>query len=165
MQPLLLAIPRILGLRLDDCLLWLTVAIPSFFLCRWLFRKFIKSNLLVAFAAGIAAVVVIPFLIVALILVGLKINAYYPRDEFNRSRWLADKEKRYELSDDIISKKLLLGKSKAEVEQLLGRENNTQNNNWEYYIGFLPGFGAIDPYVLSIEFSSGKVRRVWQHET
>ncbi|MFB9865502.1 hypothetical protein [Rufibacter immobilis] len=79
---------------------------------------------------------------------------------------MAAKEKRYELSADIIDSKMLLGKTKPEVRQLLGDEGNTDlSDHWNYYLGFRPGFANIDPDVLDIEFKDGKVVKVGQHET
>jgi len=165
MQPLLIEIPGILGIRTDDCLLALAVGIPFFFLWRRVFRKFIKSKALLVATSCVTAFVITPSLFAALILLGLNLITYYPQDKFDRDRWLADKEKRYELATDIIKSHVLIGKTKAEVEQLLGKENNGQSNNWEYYLGFVPGIGNIDPDVLAIEFKNGKVSAVGQHET
>ncbi len=165
MQPLLIEIPRILGVRADDCLLALAIGIPFFFLWRWVFRKFIKSKALLIVTSCVTAFVTTPSLFAALILLGLNLMTYYPQDKFDRDRWLVDKEKRYELATDIIKSQVLIGKTKIEVEQLLGKEHNEQSNSWEYYLGFVPGIGNTDPDVLSIEFENGRVSAVGQHET
>jgi hypothetical protein len=90
---------------------------------------------------------------------------YHPNDEFDKARWHTDKEKRYELSEDIIKSELLIGKSKAEVKQLLGDDYDGTEDDWHYYLGFVPSIGGIDPDVLDIYFEGGKVVRVGQHET
>ena len=92
--------------------------------------------------------------------------SYHPTHDFDKQKWFADKEKRYELSEDIIDSKMLIGKTKSEVRQLLGDEGNTDESDyWNYYLGFRPGFANIDPDVLDIEFKDGKVVKVGQHET
>jgi hypothetical protein len=92
--------------------------------------------------------------------------SYHPTHDFDKEKWFADKETRYELSEDIIESEMLIGKTKSEVRQILGDENNTdQSDHWSYYLGFRPGFANIDPDVLDIEFKDGKVIRVGQHET
>ena len=92
--------------------------------------------------------------------------SYHPTHDFDKEKWFADKETRYNLSEDIIESEMLIGKTKSEVRQILGDENNTdQSDNWSYYLGFKPGFANIDPDVLDIEFKDGKVIKVGQHET
>jgi outer membrane protein assembly factor BamE (lipoprotein component of BamABCDE complex) len=92
--------------------------------------------------------------------------SYHPTNDFDKEKWFADKETRYELSEDIIESEMLIGKTKSQVRQILGDENNTdQSDHWSYYLGFRPGLANIDPDVLDIEFKDGKVLRVGQHET
>ena len=40
-----------------------------------------------------------------------------------------DKEHRYELSDDIIENKLLIGKSKLQVIEIVGLDSNCEEND------------------------------------
>lgn len=92
--------------------------------------------------------------------------SYHPAHNFDKVKWFTNKETRYELSEDIIESEMLIGKTKSEVRQILGDENNSdQSEHWSYYLGFRPGFINIDPDVLDIEFEHGRVIRVGQHET
>ena len=92
--------------------------------------------------------------------------SYHPTYDFDKEKWFADKETRYNLSEDIIESEMLIGKTKSEVRQILGDENNTdQSDYWSYYLGFTPGFVNMDPDALVIEFKDGKVIKVGQHET
>ena len=92
--------------------------------------------------------------------------SYHPTHDFDKEKWFANKEKRYELSKNIIDSKMLIGKTKSEVRQILGDESNTDASDyWYYYLGFRPGFANIDPDVLDIEFKDGKVIKVGQHQT
>ena len=95
------------------------------------------------------------------------VSNYYPEDKFSKDRWFAEKEKRYELSGDIIESKMLIGKSKEEVKQLLGDDENIEEKSdyWEYDLGFVPSVGGIDPDMLDIYFQDGKVIKVSQHQT
>ncbi|RYG19838.1 MAG: hypothetical protein EOO07_06040 [Chitinophagaceae bacterium] len=55
---------------------------------------------------------------------------------------------------------MLIGKTAAEVESLLGpKENTYKADYWQYYIGWFPG-PAIDPALLLIFFKDGKVVKV-----
>ena len=61
---------------------------------------------------------------------------------------------------------MLIGKTKTEIQQILGDGDNTeQSDDWHYYLGYRPGFANIDPDVLYIEFKNCKVIRVEQHKT
>jgi hypothetical protein len=119
--------------------------------------------------AAIVTIVATPVVYAGLIAAWCAIALYYPKHDFDREKWLSNKEKRYEMSKDIIEAKLLIGKSKNEVRQMLGEENNGSNANeddyWRYYLGYVPAVIGIDYDVLDIYFENGKVVRVEQHQT
>ena len=70
------------------------------------------------------------------------------------------------MSEDIIDSEMLIGKTKEEVINLLGKGYSLYDDNWiAYYLGFVPGWIGIDPDVLDIYFKHGKVVRVGQHES
>lgn len=166
MQPFLLFIPQILGVSLEVYFIIALLATPFFFLWRRLFRNKMMSKPKMVIASWVAAFCTAPFVYVAIIFIWVSIINYYPSNDFNQSNWLAEKEKRYELSEDIIESRLLIGKSKAEVKQLLGdEENNELSDDWHYDLGFKPSLLGIDPDVLDVYFQNGKVVKVGQHET
>jgi hypothetical protein len=100
---------------------------------------------------------------------------YYPARPFESSKWLSKADSRYELADDLINRRTLIGKNKTEVENLLG--DNTNNNpekylnrkidrdsdEWTYYIGYKPGPMRIDASFLVVNFQDGKVFSVHQY--
>ena len=70
------------------------------------------------------------------------------------------------MSEDIIESKLLIGKTKQEIVELLGDDYYSYNENHiAYDLGFVPGLLNIDPDVLDIYFENGKVIKVDQHGT
>lgn len=70
------------------------------------------------------------------------------------------------MSHNIIDSKMLIGKTKSEVWDILGKEENTESSDIRsYYLWFEPGFMNIDPDVLDIEFENGRVIEVRQHES
>jgi hypothetical protein len=146
-------------------ILFIISSISTFFACSWIFKKFIKANKVRKVVTWATTLVLTFFIYCGLISLWLMSISYYPTYAFNKEKWLANKEKRYELSEDIIVSRMLLGKTKAEVRQILGDEGNgVKGNNWNYYLGFVPGLASIDPDVLDIEFKVGKVIKVGQHE-
>ena len=89
---------------------------------------------------------------------------YYPNRDFDKKAWLTDSDKRYEYTHDLISSKLLIGKSKVEVVQMLGKTDTTQTNELYYYIGYRPVFTGIDPSNIEVDFRKGKVNNVEEHD-
>jgi len=162
----LLYIPTLFGVSIEVYFILIVLGVPTFFIWRWLLKKFIKTDKTRKIVTWTATIVATPLIYVGLIMLWIFSMSYHPTHDFDKEKWFADKETRYELSEDIIDSKMLIGKTKTEVRQILGNENNLdQNDNWSYYLGFRPGFANIDPDVLDIEFKDGKVIRVGQHET
>ncbi|QNH60733.1 hypothetical protein [Hymenobacter sediminicola] len=137
---------------------------------RW-FPKTVTRNVV----ATVGTLVTAPILYTVMITLWFVWASYYPKRDFDRERWRSSIETRYEMSDDIIESKMLIGKSKAEVRQLLEvkpekREwpdfNADTSDYWRYYLGFKPSvLGPMDPDALDIYFEDGRVVRVGQHRT
>ena len=158
--------PIIFGLSLEVYIINLIIGIPVLFILRWIFRKWIKNEKLRKLATWIGTLISTPIIYIGIIILWISISSYYPTNDFDKTKWDTDKEKRYEMSDDIIKSKMLIGKTKQEVLQILGDEGNSiESNNWYYDLGFVPRFLSIDPDVLTIKFVNGKVTEVKQHET
>lgn len=95
---------------------------------------------------------------------------YYPNRNFDKTEWNNNIKKRYEYTQKIIQNKMLIGKTKQEVLNLLGNKNidsttemiSYNKDQWYYDIGNVPGLGNIDPNVLIVQFMGGKVIYVSQ---
>jgi amino acid transporter len=162
----LLYIPTLFGVSIEVYLILFLLSIPTYFIWRWIFKKFIKEVEKRKVATWTATIIATPLIYIGLIVLWLFSMSYYPSHDFNKQKWFADKEMRYELSEDIIESEMLIGKTKSEVRKLLGDDGNSEeSDHWSYYLGFRPGFANIDPDVLDIDFKEGKVIRVGQHET
>ncbi len=91
---------------------------------------------------------------------------YYPSRDFDAKKWRDDVEKRYELSEDLIESKVLVGKTMDEVRQLLGDDYDISGKEeWTYYLGVRPQLFPIDHDYLRIEFKDGRVVKVEQRTT
>jgi hypothetical protein len=162
----LLYIPTIFGISIEVYFILIILGIPTFFVWRWLFKILIQTDRSRKIATWTATIVATPFIYLGLIMLWFLSMSYHPTHDFDKEKWFSNKGKRYELSEDIIGSKMLIGKTKSEVRQLLGDEGNKDESDyWDYYLGFRPGFANIDPDVLDIEFKDGKVVKVGQHET
>lgn len=162
----LLHIPAIFGVDIEVYILLILLCIPVFFIWRWILKKFIEDNKRRTITTWIVTIITTPFVYAGMIVLILLAMSYYPTHRFNKAEWLENPKKRYQLSDDIINSNVLIGKTKAEVKQMLGDEGNPdESDHWTYYLGYKPGFISIDPDVLDIDFKDGKVVKVGQHET
>lgn len=162
----LLFIPELFGVSIEVYLIVFVIAIPTFFFWHWLLKKFIKDDSKRKIATWIGTLILSPIIYVGVVMIWIFAISCYPSHDFDKQKWDSDKEKRYELSEDIIESEMLIGKTKVEVRKILGDEGNTDESNyWNYYLGFRPQLFGIDPDVLDIEFKNEKVIKVGQHET
>jgi len=147
------------GLALIVALVWGTIV---------LWRKLLKSNrlhrlikwLLITFSSLISLFVLYVMVIAMWI---LNTAYYYPKSNFDHAKWTSDHETRYEMSDDIIDSKILIGKTKKQVIAILGLEyNKLDNNEWYYRLGIKPEIANIDQDDLEVVFKDGFVVEVRQ---
>lgn len=162
----LLNIPIIAGFSIEVYFILIILGIPVYFLCRWFFKKFFKENKTRKAVTWITTIITTPIIYAGLFLLVFFFIQYYPKHDFDQKEWLANKDKRYEYSDDIIDSKMLIGKTKDEVRKILGGVRNSNNNDeWYYDLGYIPEIGNIDPDILVINFQNGKVISVKQRHT
>ena len=160
----LIIIPSIFGVSLKVYLILIILAIAIFHIWRWIFKKFIKNTNIQKSAIWFATLITTPLVYYFSVILLFSILCYYPSNKFEKEKWIMDKEHRYELSDDIIENKLLIGKSKLQVIEIVGLDSNCEENDLlNYYIGFASCLG-IDTSVLQITFKDGKVVEVIQYE-
>lgn len=91
---------------------------------------------------------------------------YHHQKYFNSEAWNEKPALRYELSDDMIASEVLIGKTKAEIESLLGTHewltwNDSlkahDSNRWNYALGIEPGAFNIKKECLEIYFEDDHV--------
>jgi len=91
---------------------------------------------------------------------------YHHQKYFSAETWQDKPALRYELSNDIITSEILKGKTKTEVESLLGihewltwndakKEHDT--NKWNYGLGLEPGAFNTEKECLELSFENNKV--------
>ena len=127
-------------------------------------KKFITTDKSRKVATWTATVFSTPLFYVAIVLLWILSISYYPSHDFDKQKWHNDIEKRYELSEDLMNSKILIGKTKDEIKQLLGEDfQEWSADSWSYYLGFRPQLFGIDPDYLDIDFKDGRVIKVSQH--
>jgi hypothetical protein len=166
MLSVFLNISSLFGISIEVYFILIILGIPTFYFWRWLFKKFIAVDRTRKIVTWIATIVLTPCIYVGIIALWVFSITYYPSNKFDKQKWVDDKEKRYELSNDIIESKMLLGKTKTEVRQLLGddADNKDSIDVWTYGLGIRPELFNIDGSYLLIEFKNNHVVNVEQHK-
>ena len=147
---------------MDVIIINLILAVPTFFLIRLIFKKInpIWKRLRNPFL-WLTTIILTPAIYVGLFFIWVAFATYYPERDFDKEKWTANIEKRYEYADDLVDSDMLIGLTKTEIKELLGKPEYENENSMTYYIGFSPRhlFG-IDPDYLEITFENGNA-----HET
>lgn len=157
------------GPNISVFLIIFTIAIPTFFGVRWALNKIMKSNILLRkVLTWIGAIILTTIFCIGVVVLVIFYENYYPSGDFDASAWYAAREKRYEITGDLIKSGILIGKRKDEVQKILGKDfrrySEDNDDRWVYDVGALPGF-HLESDFLHIYFKSGKVEKVEQHGT
>jgi hypothetical protein len=141
------------------------IGIITYFFWKWLFTRAVKDPKKRNIAIWVSTIVGTPILYLLIIISIFAAMSYYPEHDFDSVKWKNDSEKRYELTEDLIDSKMLIGKSPKEVEYLLGKADGIYNNIWVYDVGFVPALANIDPDIVEITFRNNKVASITQRGT
>jgi preprotein translocase subunit YajC len=146
-------------------LIVLLIAIPTFFILRWILKRFIKNKKARNWTSIVATLIVAPILYFGLIIGIFSYLFYEPQYDFKKERWFADKNARFEMRDDLVNSRILIGKSKSEIIDLIGKsDSNDSTENWTYDLGMSgAGFGWQFNY-LKLTFENDKVSDVKKQE-
>jgi outer membrane protein assembly factor BamE (lipoprotein component of BamABCDE complex) len=72
-------------------------------------------------------------------------------EKFNAEKWINGTQiERGNMSSDLVDSKILIGKTKIEIIELLGSPKDSSDVNFHYLVDF----GFIVPFHLDINFSS-----------
>lgn len=134
-------------------------SIPVYYLIHSLLKKWITNKILRILVLWLLTIVSTPVFFISCIVLFFMVINYYPKHAFTANRWAKEKDTRYEIEDDLIDSKLLIGKSKAEVIQLLELEGNEiKSDSWRYFTGKKPGLNFRSS-VLKVDYKAGKVKK------
>jgi hypothetical protein len=93
-------------------------------------------------------------------------SSYHHQKYFSSEIWQDKPALRYELSNDMITSEILVGKSKTEVESLLGThewlswddsKKAHDSNKWNYGLGIEPGAFNTEKECVELTFENNKV--------
>ncbi|MGJ8593661.1 MAG: hypothetical protein ACSHXF_14010 [Aquaticitalea sp.] len=96
-------------------------------------------------------------------------SSYHHEKYFDSSSWKGNKDLRYEMSDDLVASKELIGRSKEDVKMLLGTYewlswndelHDKDPNYWNYGLGIEPGAMNDQKDNMLIVFKNNRVSKV-----
>ncbi len=138
MTATLLKIPAIFGLSIEVYFILLIIAIPIFFFCKWVFKKYIKVDRTRKIATWTVTLILTPILYVSLVLLFVFGIPFESKKNFDKLEWINDREGRFQMANDIIKSNILIGKDTSQVKQLLGAPtwSGDTTHVWTYDMGF-----------------------------
>lgn len=149
------------------------IAAVSFWPLTLVFSKLIRNRRMVMFSAFVGSLLLSPVLYVGLVSAIYFASIQYPSRTFTPEAWKTFGERvehddyiaseRHQFSRDLIQRKLLIGKSRQQVVEILGPGRET-GDVLVYDLGFVPGHG-FDPDFLEVYFENDIVVRVEQRRT
>jgi hypothetical protein len=86
----------------------------------------------------------------------------YEKKKFNPIEWNTNSTNRKKMLDDLIEKKILVGKKKEQVIEAIGNDfkGEFKGESWTYYIEVKDGYPDASITLLDIEFKDDLVSNV-----
>jgi hypothetical protein len=99
--------------------------------------------------------------------------SYHHQKHFETEAWVEKPSLRYEMSDVIIDDHMFQGKTKKDVETVLGKSEwygwddaikANSKDKWNYNLGFKPGAFNMSQECLELVFKNDTVASVYQYQ-
>lgn len=96
-------------------------------------------------------------------------SSYHNEKYFDSETWIEEPSSRYEMTNNILESDTLIGKTKPEIQQLLGTYEwlswndsikDHDENLWNYALGMKPGAMNTKKECMTIIFKDGKVANI-----
>ena len=96
-------------------------------------------------------------------------SSYHHEKYFDSEVWIDKPALRYEMTTNILESNALIGKTKPEIQELLGTYEwlswndsikNHDDNLWNYALGMVPGAMNTKKECMTIIFKDGKVSNI-----
>lgn len=144
----------------------LIVSITVIIFCRWLVKKLTRLGRSKAYAINTTRLIYAGFIYTAFVWLVFKVITYEKRLIFSKDKWMTEKNKRYEMAEDLIQTGIIAGKDSNEVKALIG-EPDFRNNTlqiWNYTMGEGGGGLGFMMHYLVIEFAADSVTSIWHQK-
>lgn len=133
---------------------------------RWLAKKMINAGKSKAYTNNAKTLIYSGFAYVAFVWLVFNVITYERQTKFNQDKWMAEKNKRYEMAADLIQSGIVAGKDSIEVKSLIGEPDlrNVASQIWNYNMGEGGGGFGFTLHYLLVEFKGDTVSHVLHHE-
>jgi len=103
------------------------------------------------------------FAYVAFVWLVFNVITYERQTKFNQDKWMAEKNKRYEMAADLIQSGIVAGKDSIEIKALIGEPDlrNDTSQIWNYNMGEGGGEFGFSMHHLVVEFAADSVSNIW----
>jgi hypothetical protein len=143
----------------------LVIIILLYLIINWIVGKFIKKGISKNIVTIVSSVLLTPLVysLFAAIFLSFLFYEYHPELKFNSIEWSENKNDRHHMRKDLIESELLIGKTKNEVIEILGKpENNFKVDldtlkNWNYSMGNEGHGMGWKFHYLDLYFNNGKI--------
>lgn len=144
----------------------LVIGVVTFFILRWTLKKFVKADKLRIGLTWVGTIILTPLIYVGLIAIFFSILFHQPTRDFDKDRWFADRERRYEMRDDIVESGILKEKNKKEIIELVGPPDfgTDTTDVWNYDLGTSGAGLGWQFNTLLVTFDNDRVIKVEKQE-
>lgn len=141
------------------------------FILVWVFTNTIDKRKWLSFLISIALTPIVYFY-VFYPLVNI-FSSYHHEKHFDAEAWTGKPAYRYEMSHEITQQQLFMGKTKKEVQAILGTsewygwDDSIKANSpekWNYNLGYKPGAFNLTQECLELEFKNNTVASIKQYQ-
>ena len=144
----------------------LIIGVVTFFSLRWILKKFVKSDKLRIGLTWGGTIILTPLIYVGIVAIFFSILFYEPTRDFDKEKWFADRESRYEMRDDIVESGFLNDKNRQEIIDLIGLPDfgTDSTNIWNYDLGTSGAGLGWQLNTLIVTFDNDRVVKVEKRE-
>ena len=155
-----------MNLSSDNWIFHVVLAIPVFVILYSIINRFRKTITFKLSMASFGTLILTPLLYSALLQLFFAVISGVSKRKFNKESWLNEPSKRYEMVDNLIKKKILIGKDSNQIKEILGTTSSRSdsNNYWLYNMGMGTAFLGFAFHNLEVEFSGSRVVNVRHHK-
>lgn len=158
----ILYLPIIYGVSLEVYIFLICLTIPYYLICHWILKRFIFNSLIRNIVAWTCTLGLALITYIGIIEIFMFTLSREPSRDFDQSKWLTNKEERFEMADDLINRKIINDQDSIHVKQLLGIPTfqDSLNLNWSYDMGLGGGGLGFLFHQLIITFDKNKAIKV-----
>lgn len=144
----------------------LVIGVLTFSILWWTLKKFIKADKLRIGLTWVGTIILTPLIYAALITIFFSILFHQPTRKFDKDKWFADRERRYEMRDDIVESGILKEKNKKEIIELVGPPDlgTDTTDVWNYDLGTSGAGLGWQFNTLLVTFDNNRVVKVEKQE-